>query len=147
MAVRSGVQTTLTGSAAAARRALDMQILRELSGVRGTISIPILLRELDTSSLEDIWCLRTVKFWNSLAALPATHLYKRIALHACRGAIIGNVPNWAYHMFKGIRILGYDLPIRLDALTMIDLPKVNHILHGLPDLPDLPLKCGSIARQ
>lgn len=121
----------LTGSAAAARRALGkihMQILRELSGVRGTISIPILLRELDTSSLEDIWCLRTIKFWNSLAALPATHLYKRFALHACRGAIIGNVQNWAYHMFKGIRTLGYDLPIRLDALTVIDLPKVKQLL-------------------
>ena len=121
----------LSGEAAAARRALDkihLQILRELSGVRGTVSIPILLRELDISPLQDTWWIRTIRFWNSLSVLPDTHLYKRIALHACRTAVTGNVRNWAFHIFKGVRRLGYDLIIRIDALTVIDPSTFSQLL-------------------
>ncbi len=101
---------------------------REIAGVRSTLATPILLRELQCSPLDDTWWLRTVQFWNSLAGLPSTHLYKRVALHACRAAMTKSVKNWAYYMFKGIRQLGYDLTIRIDALDFIDMGKVKQLL-------------------
>ena len=81
----------------------------QIAGVRSTVATPILLCELQSSPLDDTWWLRTVQFWNSIAALPSTHLYKRIALHACHTAVTASLKNWAYYIFKGIRRLGYDL--------------------------------------
>jgi hypothetical protein len=54
-----------------------------------------------------------VRFWNGLAALPAEHLYKRVALDACRAAFTLNVQNWAWAIFKGIWAMNYDMVIRL----------------------------------
>lgn len=121
----------LTGACATARQALTrnhLQMLREIAGVRSTVATPILLCELQSSPLDATWWLRTVQFWNSIAALPSTHLYKRIALHACHTAVTASVKNWAYYIFKGIRRLGYDLAIRIDALDIIDMSKVKQLL-------------------
>ena len=108
---------------------IHLQILRELSGVRGTVSTAILLTELDCMSLPDMWLVRAVKFWNSLANLPPSHLYRRIALFACHAAVTSSVRNWAWYMFKSIRDLGYDMTIRIDSMDTLDLSRVLQLLH------------------
>jgi len=122
---------TFPGRAAAARQDLakiHLQILRELSGVRGTVSTAILLTELDSVPLPDLWLVRAVKFWNSLADLPRDHLYSRIAVSACHSAVTSSVKNWAWFMFKSIRGLGYDMNIRIDSMDSLDLSLVTQLL-------------------
>ena len=86
-------------------------MLRQIAGVRSTVSTDTLLREFDVRSLDCEWWLSAVRFWIDLVALPAQHLYKRIALDACRAAITLNMKNWAWAIFRGIRGMGYDTVI------------------------------------
>ena len=119
------------GVVTAARQGLakiHLQILRELSGVRGSVSNAILLTELESRALPDLWMIRAAKFWNSLAALPPCHLYKRIAMHACHSAVTSSVRNWAWSMFRKVRDLGYDMNIRIDAMDILDVSRIQQLI-------------------
>ena len=104
-----------------------LQMLRQIAGVRSTISTDILLREFDVRSLDCEWWLCAVRFWNGLVALPAEHLYKRIALDACRAAITLNVKNWAWAMFRGIRGMGYDMVISATDMIYVDVRRIRQL--------------------
>ena len=75
----------LTAATAASREALaksHLHILRQNSGVRSKTAVSILLAEFGLTCLPDQWLLRAATFWNALAALPPTSIYKRMALDA-----------------------------------------------------------------
>ena len=38
----------------------------------------MLLRELCQRPLDHLWWRRAIRFWNTLAALPAGHLYRQV---------------------------------------------------------------------
>ena len=103
-------------------------MLKQIAGVRSTVSTDILLREFDVRSLDSEWWLCAVRFWNSLVALPAQHLHKRIALDACWAAITANVKNWACAMFRGVRDMGYDMIISATDMVYVDVPRVRQLL-------------------
>ena len=105
-----------------------LQMLKQIAGVRSTVSTAILLRELDSRSLDYEWWLCAVRFWNGLVALPPQHLYKCIALDACRAAITSNVRNWAWAMFKGIRDMGYDMVISAIDMVHLDVRRICQLL-------------------
>ena len=70
---------------AASRQALaksHLHILRQISGVGSSTAVSILLAEFGLMSLPGQWLLRAATFWNALAALPPTSLYKKMALGA-----------------------------------------------------------------
>jgi hypothetical protein len=48
-------------------------------GCPPTAATPILLEELSMQQLEDIWLKCAVRFWTSVARLPAHHLYATVA--------------------------------------------------------------------
>lgn len=106
-----------------------LQILRELSGVGGTLSTAILLIELDSMPLPDMWLVRAVnlKFWNGLADLPSHHLYHRmlVGLSACRAAVTSSVKNWACFSVQEHSGSGYDMDIRIDSMDCLDLSRVT----------------------
>ena len=110
-----------------------LQMLKQIAGVRSTVPTAILLRELDCKSLDYEWWLCAVRFWNGLVALPPQHLYKRIALDACRAAITSNIKNWAWAMFKGIREMGYDMVISATDMVHLDVQRICQLLDGKMD--------------
>ena len=91
------------------------------------------MSELDVQPFESESWLRAVRFWNDLGSLPDANLYKRIALDACQAAVTKNVKNWAFHMMKGVRKLGYDLVISASGLTHIDMAKFPQVLADRAD--------------
>ena len=125
-----------------------LQMLRQIAGVRSTVSTDILLREFDVRSLDCEWWLCAVRFWNGLVALPAEHLYKRIALDACRAAITLNVKNWAWAMFRGIRGMGYDMVISATDTIYVDVRRIRQLFDAKvaavwTDLDYCPRTCPS----
>ena len=89
-----------------------LHILRQISVVRSSTAVSILLAEFGLMPLPDQWLLRTATFWNAIVALPPTSLYKKMALDAC---------TWAACVSKAVRGTGYDFSIRQGALAHIDL--------------------------
>ena len=98
-----------------------LQMLKEITGVRGNTSTDILFAELGLKSLQHVWLLRAAKFWNSLAGKPNGTFYKIIALDCCKDAVAALRHNWAWSMFKAIRTTGYELNIRVDDMDTIDI--------------------------
>ena len=98
-----------------------LQMLKEITGVRGSTSTHILLAELGLKSLQHVWLLQAATFWNSLAGKPSGTFYKVIALDCCRDAVGSSRHNWAWSMFKAIRATGYELSIRVDDMDTIDI--------------------------
>ena len=98
-----------------------LQMLKEITGVRGNTSTDILFAELGLKSLQHVWLLRAAKFWNSLAGKPNGTFYKIIALDCCKDAVAASRHNWAWSMFKAIRTTGYELSIRVDDMDTIDI--------------------------
>ena len=106
-----------------------LQLLKEITGVRGSTSTDILLAELGLKSPQHVWLLRAAKFWNNLAGKPHGSIYGTIALDGCLAAVGSSRRNWAWSMFKAIRATGYELSIRADAMDIIDITALKqHIV-------------------
>ena len=104
------------------------RILREIPAVPTSVHQAILLRDLDQRPLAHAWWQRVVKFWNTMAALPAGSLYRQVVLDDCRDAITANVKNWAWAFIRGLRDLGYEFTIRCDTLVPLDFAAVLQLL-------------------
>lgn len=113
--------------------AAHINMLRQIVGARTTISTAVLFAEIGVEPLDHVWWLRAAKFWNSLAELPPSSLYYRVALDSCADAVGGNVKNWAGTLMKRLLSLGYALTIRSDSLPVIDLDVVRCRLHAQAD--------------
>ena len=117
----------LHSATAASREALaksHLHILRQISGVRSSTAVSILLAEFGLMPLQDQWLLRAATFWNAIVALPPTSLYKKMALDAC---------TWAACVSKAVRGTGYDFSIRQGALAHIDLQVLSSHLRQRRD--------------
>ena len=125
-----------------------LQMLKEITGVRGSTSTDILLAELGLKPLHHVWLLRAAKFWNNLAGKPAGNVYRCIALDCCGAAVGSSQRNWAWSMFKAVRATGYELGIRADDMDVIDVPALQqHIIQqqesSWRDLDICPRTCPS----
>ena len=105
-----------------------VQILRRIACVRATVPAPIVLSENGSQRLSHGWWLRTVHFWNALAAMPASSLFAQVALSNCRDAVVHNVHNWAFSFMRGLRALGYNFTLRCDQLDVVDVACVKKLL-------------------
>ena len=104
-----------------------LQILKEITGVRGSTSTDTLSAELGLKSLQH-WLWRAVKFWSNLADKPVGTIYREIALESCRAAVGSSQFNWAWSMFKSVRATGYALSIRADDMDIIDVTALRRHL-------------------
>ena len=127
-AFRSFGSSLLVGSSAL--RVAYLSILRHIAGVRPSVPTPILLEELNMAPLEDTWTRRVVRFWNSLASLPPTHLFARVARGDCFLGVTTRSPTWAGSVMKAIRDLGYPYPIDAHSLHPIDFDTVTALLRS-----------------
>jgi hypothetical protein len=109
-------------------RASQVQMLRQLAGVRTCVSTAILFRELDTPPLDHIWWSRAVQFWESVRRLPPDNIYYQVLQDNCRDAIARGVRNWANNFLTGLRRIGYPRTIRCDTLISVDPPTVQSLL-------------------
>ena len=107
-----------------------LQMLKEITGVRGSTSTDILLAELGPKPLHHVWLLRAAKFWNNLAGKPLGNLYRCIALDCCRAAVVASKRNWAWSMFKAVHATGYELGICCDDVDIIDIPALRAVKYG-----------------
>ena len=69
----------------------------------------------------------------NLAAALAASLHRWIALASCRSAVARNVHNWAWSFFRGVRVCGYVLDIRVDDLDPIAEAAFNAYLSDVHD--------------
>ena len=111
-----------------------LQMLKEITGVRGSTSTDILLAELGLKPLQHVWLLRAAKFWNNLAGKPAGNIYNLTALDCCTAAVVSSQRNWAWSMFKAIRATGYKLGIRVNGLDIIDIAALKQHLTQQQDV-------------
>jgi hypothetical protein len=109
-------------------RASQVQMLRQLAGVRTCVSTAILFRELDTPPLDHIWWSRAVQFWESVRRLAPDNIYYQVLQDNCRDAIARGVRNWANNFLTGLRRIGYPRTIRCDTLISVDPPTVQSLL-------------------
>ena len=126
----------LSGATRKARQGLasgHVQILRQISGIRTDVPTAILFKELQEKPLQDIWLLRSIRFWNNLSGLPPTSLHRKIALDDCRDAIVHNTKNWAWSLHKALQKLGYSLDIACNTMDLISLAQVRQQLQGRLD--------------
>ena len=87
-------------------------------------------------------------FGMALLLSQRQHLYKRIALDACRAAITSNVKNWAWAMFRGVRGMGYDMVISATDMVYVDVQCFRQVFVGKvnavwQDLDYCPRTCPS----
>ena len=92
------------------------------------VPAPIVLAEIGSQPLSHGWWLRTVHFWNALAAMPASSLFAQVALSNCPDAVEHNVHNWVFSFMRGLRALGYNFTLTCDQLDMVDVACVKELL-------------------
>ena len=101
-----------------------LHILRHISGVRSKSAVSILLAEFGLMCLPAQWLLRAATFWNALAALPPTPVYRKMALNASA---------WATSVSSAIRGTGYHLPISQGGMVHIDVQVLSSHLRQRRD--------------
>jgi len=105
----------------------QVQMLRQIVGVRPTVSTAILFRELGATPLSHVWWLRAVHFWEGIRCLSPDNVYYQVVLDNCRDAIAGGVRNWASTFITELRRMGYPLEIRCDTLPFVDVATVRSL--------------------
>lgn len=104
------------------------QILRMILGLRASVPAPMVFSEVGSAPLSHAWWLRAIRFWNALAAMPASSLFAQVALSNCRDAVVHNVHNWAFSFMTGLRSLDYAFTLRCDRLDVVDVACVTELL-------------------
>ena len=107
----------------AALAALHLQHLKKLVGLRQSVPTPILLADLQQSSMADILLLRAARFWNNLAT--SSGLHRRVALDAVRLTVVGLV--------AALRDVGYDMILTAGSLPEVDVTVLRHNLRAHRD--------------
>ena len=64
------------------------QILCAIDGIRSTTARSVLYKQLGELPLSSNWLLKTMTFWNNIAALPDNYLFKTVALDNCHDAVL-----------------------------------------------------------
>ena len=96
--------------------------LSNLSGVRRTVSTPILLEELGQQPLADMWLLRAAGFWNALMTGSAFH--KAMAQDAVQ--LMQVTKHWVDGLSKALQTAGY--AFQLQHLQGIDIGRLQTLL-------------------
>ena len=70
----------------------------------------MLLAELGLLPLQVFWWRQTLKFWNSLAALPVGSFYHAVCLGNLSDALRGGACNLSSSLASCLHLVGYDMP-------------------------------------
>ena len=120
---------------------LHVKILRALAFAPASVSIAVLMRELDQRPLSEMWWQRVVSFWNSVCNLPHDSLYRQVALDDVSDANTRHVRNWAWSFRHGLHALGYEfgsttlLPVCFDSVVQLLATPTAHLWDTLDFCP------------
>ncbi len=87
-----------------------------------------LLAELGLLPLQVFWWRHTLRFWNSLAALPAGSFYRTICLDILANAFRGGACNMASSLVACLHSMNYDMPRVCDVMPLLDVGNVVEAL-------------------
>ena len=123
----------LSGAAQKARQRLasvHLQILRQISGIRTDVPTAILFRELQEKPLQDLWLLRSIRFWNNIAGLPPTSLHCLHCTGRLQGCYCAQHKELGLEFTQGPAKVGYSLDIACNTMDQISLAQVRQQLQG-----------------
>ena len=86
----------------------------------------MLLTELGLLPLQVFWRRQTLKFWNSLAALPVGSFYHTVCLDNINltDAFRGAACNLSSSLASCLHLMGYDMPRVHDVIPMLDVDNI-----------------------
>ena len=103
-----------------------VNMLRSIIGARkSTPQAPVFL-ESCSAPLSDSWLQQSLTFWNNLAGLLLTSLYRRIAFDSVAQALLGT-HNWARYLVTSFAAVGHNFSLHPDEFQGID-PLLLHRL-------------------
>ena len=89
-------------------------------GVRKTTPNKVLWQESPLGPLAHAWLLRTVKFWNSLVALPADSFYRRVAAASAAAPEAPRSHHWAGSLARALKGVGYPVALPLPFASVCE---------------------------
>ncbi|DBB01575.1 TPA: hypothetical protein ACH3X1_000223 [Trebouxia sp. C0004] len=140
------------GVAAANRARLDLQrlygyYLRTICGLLPSTPHRMLFAELGLLPLQVLWWQQTLRFWNSLTALPVGSFYHTVCLDNLTDAFQGGACNLASSVAGRLRSVGYDMPRVFDVMRLLDINCIVEALTvQLRDMGSAALYCPRAAR-
>ena len=96
-----------------------LQQIRQLSGLRTSVALPIIWRELSLQPYHHAWLVRAACFWNALASSQGFH--KRVALDAVFLALHRGASNWVSGLCHALSLVGYNLQLNTADMQDIDI--------------------------
>ncbi len=133
--------------AAANSSRLDLQrlydyYLRTICGLLPSTPRKILLAELGLLPLQVLWWRQTLRFWNSLAALPVGSCYHTVCLDNLTDAFQKGACNVASSVAGWLRSVGYNMPRVFDVMPLLDIDGIVEALTvQLQDMGSAALYC------
>lgn len=104
-----------------------VNMLRGIIGARKSTPQALVFLESHSAPLSDSWLQQSITFWNNLAGLPPTSLFRRIALDSVAQALLGT-HNWATSLVTSLAAVGYTLVLHLGDFQGIDPLFIKRLL-------------------
>ena len=98
--------------------------LRTICDLRPSTPRKMLLAELGLLPLQVFWWRQTLRFWNSLAALPAGSFYHTVCLDNLTDAFQGGARNMASSLASCLQSVGLDMPRVCDVVPLFNVDNV-----------------------
>ena len=88
---------------------IRLQQIRQLSGLRASVALPIIWRELSLQPYHHAWLVRAACFWNALTSSQGFH--RKVALDAVFLALHRGASNWVSGLCHALSLVGYNLQL------------------------------------
>ena len=139
-----GMHSPDAGSARHAR--LDLQrvydfYLRVVCGVSSSTPHNMLLAEVGLLPLQVFWWRQTLRFWNSIAALPEGNLFHIVLLDSLSDAFQGGAFNFSSSVAACLHQVGVSMPHSVDVVPVLDVSVVVDALKASLQGPGASVVC------
>ena len=106
----------------------------------------MLLAELGLLPLQVFWWRQTLKFWNSLAALPVGSFCHAVCLNNLTDVSRGGACDLSSSLASCLHLVGYDMPRVHDVIPILDVDKfMGELTEQLQGLGSGALYCPRVA--
>jgi exonuclease III len=122
--------------------------LRQICGIKQSVSASIVLWELGLPPLHVLWWQRTIRFWNKLASATDSPFHSQVLQDNLRDAIQHKAKNFSMSVIGALQQLGVPAPDRFDILPKLDEAAILTALTARrqafwADIPQCPRACES----
>ena len=85
--------------------------------------------------------METIAFWNALASAPASCLHRLVLIDNLQDASLYGVHNFSWSVSHCLCSVGYDLPIQVQSIPVID---ANTVIAGLEQMSHMCMCAGNL---